>query len=357
MRVLFIFCTADRSEIELSKGLKNRGLDLEVLLDPKDEKISQLADLQIPVHSIRIRNRIDFFAALRIKKIIASGKFDIIYAPTSRGLTSVLLSAGNLQNKIVTYRGTLGHLKIYDPASRLAHLNKRVDAIVCNCRAVHEYLLSKKIPKEKLPIIYKGHQASWYQSQLRTSHAELGVSEDSFLIACLANIRPIKGVRILVEAVQKLNEELKVDLLLIGENKDKQLIPLIKKLGLLDRVHLLGFRTDALSIISACDVSVMPSIDREGVPRAIVESIFKKVPVVCSNVGGLPEIVLNNQTGLVVKAGDPEALSTALKNLQSNADLANKLTSAAYDHISQLLDFETYVENYIELFKALLSTR
>jgi glycosyltransferase involved in cell wall biosynthesis len=355
MKVLFINHTSDRSEVELYLGLKAKGVDISLILDPEDTATEKLRENGIEVTVTKIKNRYDFVFDNLLKKIIKEKNINIIHAPTSRGLASALrVVKGKLYIKLVSYRGTLGHLSRWSLLARQTHLSKRVDAIICNCLAVKSYLVNQGVSEKKLYTIYKGHHVSWYQQGEAYTREDFKIAESAFVVGCIANLRPLKGIDVLVKAISYLKLGRPVVCLLVGENRIAHLTKLIDKLNLNHQIKLLGFRRDISRILPICDVTVMPSVRREGFPRAIVESMSLNVPVICSNIGGMPEIVDDHVNGLVVPANNILALSKALEVMAKDNDFRERAAIACFETVQMKLSVEEYVTKTHNLYLDIL---
>jgi glycosyltransferase involved in cell wall biosynthesis len=183
----------------------------------------------------------------------------------------------------------------------------------------------------------------------------LGLDPDAFVVGCFANIRPLKGVDILVRAVERVREQIPhIRCLLVGDSRHKALERYVDTHELRPHVQFLGFRTDVPAMLPNCDVTVMPSVRREGFPRAIVESYSAAVPVICSRVGGMPEIVLDQQTGLVVGPGDVAELEDALTTVALDRERFRRAGQAGLQRVSSLLSLESYVGETIAAYQSVL---
>jgi glycosyltransferase involved in cell wall biosynthesis len=224
---------------------------------------------------------------------------------------------------IIAYRGTMGNLSRLDPTSWIGCLNPKVAAISCVSRAVAEDVKQHVGSRCIVRAIYKGHEPGWYSDFEPLNDDQFAFAADAFVIGCLANIRPLKGVDILIRAMTLVSP--RAHLLLVGEVRDPSLRPLVRELGLSERVHFVGPQKDPRPWVARFDVSVMPSIRREGFPKAILESMALKKPVIVSDVGGLPEMVDDGQSGFVVPAGSVTLLSEKLALLIENGALRKKM--------------------------------
>ena len=136
--------------------------------------------------------------------------------------------------------------------------------------------------------------------------------------------------------------------------RDSNLQQLVQNLGLESNVHFAGYRKDVNELIKCCDVTVVPSVRREGLARVIIESLSQRVPVIVTDVGGMPEVVIDRQCGLVVPPGDSHALATAINELLSDDAVRKQLGEQGYQYIQNHLSPDQYHSKVYELFRSLL---
>lgn len=350
MRVLIINRISDRPEVGLYSGLKATGTDLELILDPDDPAKGAMTSLEIPVHSWRIKHRFDLSFDAKLRKLLAQKSFECIYAPTSRGVAAVLRVLKDRTTRLVTYRGTLGNLNRFNPLNLLGHLNSRVDAIVCNCQAVKSFLLSQNLPDSKLPVVFKGHEPLWYQSTTKQNRSDFGLPPDAFVVGCITNVRPLKGVQYLAQAAIELSEQIPIRLLIVGSVSDPKLVKFIEQKDQKGIIQLLGFRNDIPELLGLCDLTVLPSVRREGFPRAIVESFSNRIPVICTAVGGMPELVIDGENGLVIPPADAKALAQAMKRMYLEPNFRRVCGQQGYATVLNKLAVVDYVSNMSRVF-------
>ncbi len=355
MKVLIINCVSDRSELALYAGLKQAGVDLELIVDPRESQVAALEALGIPVYVREFTSRLDFSATRFLRNLIDQKKYDLIHAPTSRGIAAAIRADKKRRCRLITYRGTMGNLSYWSLASRLAHLNKRVDSIVCNCQAVRQDLVKLGVPDKKLTVIYKGHDPAWYTEGVQAVAREtLSPNPDDLLLACVANLRSLKGIDILLQALSGLGQAAPWRCLLIGATEGSKMPALAQSLGLGERVQFMGFRQDVPAILASCDLSIMPSVRREGFPRAIVESLSLSVPVICTRLGGMPEIISDHKNGLIVPAGDSGALQQALQYCLDNRSFLKSAGRCGPITIQERFNIKQTINDYLSLYRSLL---
>lgn len=176
-----------------------------------------------------------------------------------------------------------------------------------------------KIPNNKLRVIYNGVNAPaniLSQTGARAKIIALSrrqIPQNDTWLGAIANFYPTKGLDILITALGMLKNELaKVNIVVIGEGPErKNLEKLITKFNLDNNVFLTGTIADADKLLPAFDALILPS-RKEGLPYTLLEAISQNVPVIAAKVGGIPDLLTNNQTGLLVNQGDVNGLAGAI---------------------------------------------
>jgi glycosyltransferase involved in cell wall biosynthesis len=137
---------------------------------------------------------------------------------------------------------------------------------------------------------------------------------------------------------------------LVGEGPDRAGIEAeIRRLGLEGHVLLAGERSDVRALLADSDVFVLSSRS-EGLPVSVLEAMAAELPVVASDVGGLRELVVDGQTGLLVPSGDAQALATALDRLIEDRDLRRTLGAAGRARAEELFDLAAFRRAHVELY-------
>jgi len=180
---------------------------------------------------------------------------------------------------------------------------------------------------------------------------ELGLSGETPVIGAVARLVAVKGLCYLVEAMPAiLGLCPDAHLVLAGDGDQRPTLErLARELGVADRVHLLGFRRDAAAVTAALNVFVLPSLN-EGQGRVLVTAMALGVPIVATQVGGVPEVVEDGCQGLLVPAADPRALGQAVAAVLTRPECAAALGAAGRSR-APLFSSEVMVARHAELYR------
>lgn len=184
-----------------------------------------------------------------------------------------------------------------------------------------------------------------------TKRKELGINEDDRVIGCIGNLRKDKNYPNLIEAFKIVHESMdNVKLIIAGEGqRRKDVEELIRRLGLEEKVLLLGARSDIPEIMKVIDVYCLSSL-REGLPLSLLEAMSAGVPCVGTNVRGIRDVITDGDTGILVPSNEPNKLSQAFLHILGNAGVAQKLANRGREYVIKEHGLETWIQNYEKLF-------
>jgi len=198
---------------------------------------------------------------------------------------------------------------------------------------------------EKIVVIHCGIDPTVFQPRAKPR------SSEQFTIICVASLKDYKGHPYLIEACAQLKAEgVRFRCILVGDGQDRSEIEAqISQLGLSEQVLLLGFqpRNRVNELLSEADVMVLPSIitgtgKKEGIPVALMEALAIELPVVTTAISGIPELIEDGKTGLLVPERDARALAAALLKLYRSSELGSRLAAAGRSKV--LEDFNLYIK-------------
>jgi len=241
------------------------------------------------------------------------------------------------------------------PESLELALDRRVDRAVTGWataanRASDRLAAVRAIPRHRIATVHYGIAAP--EMPAPAAAAELGFGPDALNLACVAAFEPRKGHRILLEAVAAACARgLDVRLALVGVGDELDGVRRrAGELGLGDRVRFLGWRADVDAVLAAADALVLPSLSNECLPYAILEAMGLGLPVIGTDVAGIPEEIDHGSTGIVVAPGDAPALSRAIAELAERPEARAAMGEAAGARLLDAFGRQRMVEETVALW-------
>jgi glycosyltransferase involved in cell wall biosynthesis len=274
----------------------------------------------VPVHRLGLP---DYYpkSILRAARAMVSARADVVH--THGHFAGVV---GRLAARLVGLRAVLHHLHTVDSSLRRRHLRlerllgrvtRRV--LCCSSSVARHAQHDLGLPEPLLELVPNGVEPAPQvaRDDVRLKPFDLRPP----VVGCVASLRPHKGQAVLMRAFACLPESLGGTLVLVGEGPERsRLERLGADLGLVPRLRMPGERLDARLLLAGFDLLVAPSIGREGLGVSVLEGMDAGLPVVASRVGGLPEVVEEGRTGLLVPEDDPAALAAAMTTILSRDD-------------------------------------
>ncbi|MDT4940886.1 MAG: hypothetical protein QOJ34_975 [Pseudonocardiales bacterium] len=217
------------------------------------------------------------------------------------------------------------------------------------------------IPRAAITVIPNGIRDPRVTRDRAQIRKELGLSDEHFLVAAVAVIRPQKRLDRLIEAAALLRDEFPlIRVLIVGAGYPDEAVKLeslVEKRGLGEIVRFLGERSDAADVMAASDIGVITS-DYEGIPLSLLEFMALRRPVVATAVGGIPEVLEGRHAGILVETLTPEAVAAAVKEI---AQLSPAEREAMGDRgrllQQQRFSFAAYLRSVEELYERLVPDR
>jgi glycosyltransferase involved in cell wall biosynthesis len=222
---------------------------------------------------------------------------------------------------------------------------------ICVSEAMRREARSMPLVQGRFQVIHNGISEVPLRARGDARHALAPSLTLPFWIGTIAELHPTKQLDVLIRAFATLEDTVPDSALVImGEGEDRgRLTALIHQLQLTDRILLLGHVSDAPSYLSALDIFALPSRS-ESFGFVLLEAGMATLPVVASNVGGIPEIIENNETGLLVPPGDTNALADALSLLAGDAALRTRLSAAFHAHVLARFSKKETTEKTLALY-------
>lgn len=291
-----------------------------------------------------------------LRGLLEKHQYDFVHAFNSKGLTNAVWALRGFKSKLIAYRGYAGQTHWYDPMMYLKYFHPRVDHIICVSADIATILARNMTGgKNKLSTIPKGHDPTWYAGINPADRAALGFSGEDILVTFLANVRPFKGLTYLLQATHLIPSDLPLRLLLIGKGYEAPAIQKeIAASPFRDRIHVLGFRTDAQAIVAASDGLVQVSTHGEGLSKSVVEAMFLGIAPIISDIPGNAGLAQDGYSGWVVPAKDAAAIARALSDMALHPEQRKIKGNHAREHMHQHFHINETVQQYEALYRQLL---
>jgi glycosyltransferase involved in cell wall biosynthesis len=314
----------------------------------KHQLVTEIEDLGVPVRCVGSRQGVTPMILPRLRRLLAEWDADIVHAHLP--VAGILARLANPVPVVYTEHNLAWS---YRPLTRAANrlTYGRNAAVTAVSRAVADTIAG--YPGPPAAVIPNGVAITLDPEARSRGRAELGLSEDKALVVHVGNIRPGKGHEVLVETAAVLRDRgVEVSIVSIGVEKNSgdllRLRAQVSDAGLDDKVHFLGRRADALTFIAAADVYMNPA-EIEGLPVTILEAMALGRPVIATAVGGIPTVVRDGVTGLLVDPGRPDRLADAVTRLLKDPTEAQRLAQAG----SRLVAAEYGLESMVRAFEGI----
>ena len=288
-------------------------------------------------------NNIKAFFALR--KLIKREQYDIIHCHTPSGGVLARLAAIGTKKKGCRVMYTAHGFHFFKSAPMLNWLIYCPIEWVCSFFTdtlitinKEDYAFAKKHMHAKeieyVPGVGINTQKFNVCCDTAEKRASLGLPDDATLLLSVGELSTRKNHRVIIEALAKLNDE-NVHYLIVGRgDKKEELEALANSLGLGNRVHLLGFRSDIPELCHTADIFCFPSI-HEGLPVALMEAMASGLPCVASDIRGNTDLIENGKNGFLCKHTDVEAFAEKIKELITNLILRHKIAQDASEVVKK----------------------
>ena len=361
----------------VAEGMKKKGVETSFLLPREHGNVNILAHEQgICVDQITmprpnprkpLRNLLWLFMlpvnTLQICKIIRRDAIDIVHL---NGLISLpgLFAAKFCRIPVVWHLAATDVypqwlVYLFRPAL------KKATVVICIAERVKAYFLGQDCKDFSSRVIFEPVDITILNDAEKKTHSqyirdELGIGKDAFLVTTVANISPRKGIIDAIEAMGRLAKTYnEIHYLVVGEILSSQKVYFTKLKeaidlhGLQKKVTFAGRRSDIGNVLTETNAFLLPSLS-EGTPISILEAMALKVPVIASNIGGIPEQIENGITGLLVKPQSPQEIATAISRLMNDPDFTKTATNKAYKVVQNKFSLIKFLNDFSNLLDEII---
>ena len=350
----------------LKELLKSDKLSLEVCFGMGEGTIAeQIQKRGIRTYCLGMRNGLDLLNATKLIRVIRQGDYDIIHSHGSQLLLSLMIALARPFVTILTEHGSImvkeqGRKKL----ERYFHIwmSRYVDCYTAVSQAIKQMLMAKHhVSSGKIRVIYNATDLDRFcplAVSLIEQRKKLEIPSDSAVIGTVSRLVPEHGIDHFILAASRILKHYPSCLFMIVGNGEirSELEEQTKKLRISDKVIFLGKREDVPELLSVMDVFVVPSV-REALSVAAIEAMAMEKPIVAYAVGGIPEVVVHKETGLLIERRAPELLAEGIVSLLKDRDERIKMSKAGRKRVTEHFNIQKIAKQYMNLYLRMFDQR
>ncbi len=356
---------AERHLLLLLAGLRQRGIDAQLIMlversQPMEEMLQEAQEREVPIRRLRIHRDYDLSLVWRIRRLLREIQPDIVHthlvhadlfgylAAKAAGVQRVISSRHN--DDAFRYRGNWRWIH--------RRLWRMIDAGIAISAAIKAFASEiEGAPPEKITVVHYGIPHNWLSDEVIEAsrhrfRRELGLAEDAQLLGMVCRLVEQKGIPYAMEALRRIQaDQPEAHLVIVGDGeKAAELKRLAGMLNIGERVHWLGWRSDAAELMTAFDLLLLPSL-WEGFGLVLLEAMSRRLPVIASRVSAIPEVVSHGETGILVPARDVDALAEAINNLLDDRALRKHMGLLGAARVEEHFSLERMVDGTIAVYQ------
>ncbi len=308
---------------------------------------------------------LDVLALRGLTRKLKAGDYDIVHTHTSKAgiLGRLAAERAGIPHVVHTPHGNVFHGYFNGPLTRLfvwmeRHAARRTDRIIeLTAGGIEEHLAEGIGQRDQYCVIFSGIDTTPYaeaRALREQTRAQLGAGPDEILIGAVGRLEPVKGFTYFVAMAQLLKAtKSPLRFFLVGEGALRPALEAqAAEAGV--TIDFLGLRDDIPNLMAAFDMLVVPSIN-EGMGRVILEAGAAETPVVASRVGGIPDVVDEDETGMLVPPRSPEALAEAVTSLVASPERRKLMGATAHAKVVPHYSLTRMVQRIETVYEELLN--
>ncbi len=338
-------------------GMRARGHRIWLATRPSCRIAGEAAAAGIPVVTLPFSGKFHPTTILGLRRLIRREGIDIVNTHSGMDSWSGGLAAKWAGVGLVRTR----HINNPIKRNRLNFVHYLPDRIVACGEEMRRHLVDGRgFPVAQVVSIPTGIDFARFQPGRPRSdvRASLGIADSDWAVLMVGIIRSVKRHEVALEAVARALPEIpNLRLLLVGDGpRSEAMQQLAEQLGIAGQVRFLGHRDDIPDLLEAADAFLLTSRS-EGVPQAVTQALGCGLPVVATRVGGVPELIIQEHTGLLAEAEDVAGIAAALTRLSQDPALAARLGAAGRVHVLRHFSLDAMLDATEQLFSDIRRAR
>jgi len=338
-----------RQVLFLARALKARGRPFRLVCQPASPLHEKAAAEGLPVLPLRMRSELDLRAILKLARAMKRDGCRLAHFHDAHAVAvgKAAAALAKVPLRIISRR-------VDFPIKSRSKYVKDIDAVIAISDEVKRILVKGGVPARLVDVVPSGVDFAPFRDVADRGflRRELRFRPDDFLVGIVAQLEDHKGHRYLIEATRIIKEETpRIKLIVVGSGSlELELSRQVQDLGVEDLVFFLGFREDVPRILASLDLFVLSS-HMEGLGSSIMDAMAAKLPVVATRAGGIPEIVVHRETGLLVPPRSPSALAEAVLKLYKDRKLAAAMGEKGFQVVHETFSAEAMAERIVGIYE------
>ena len=352
---------AEQLLLELLRHINRQRFDLYVIFLREPGILGkEILQLGFPVSTGTIRSRFDLSGVSRLTRLLKDFQTDVVFLINHLNTLFFGVLAGRLAGVRTIINWENETFKKY-PFHHLTMLGRRIlhlgiDHVVAAAMGHGDYIaIEEKIPCSKIRVIYNGVDPQRFQSHLSPEEARsrLGIPYQSPVVSIVAALRPDKAHHVFLQAARMVVDAIpEAHFLVIGDGPQ---MPYLKTLAidlnLEKQVHFLGFQRRLGDIFAAVDINCLSSYpQQETLSVAAIEAMSAGIPIICTDVGFMNEIVIPDETGFLVPVDDPGGLAEKIIHVLKNTAQKQYMSHQCKKRVLDTLSVHQMARSFEDLF-------
>lgn len=344
-----------RQAFFLARELGNAGYPFTLVVQPDSPLQAKASEAGLPVLPLAMRSEADFWAVHRLARAMRRARCRLAHFHDAHGaaLGSRAASRARVPIRVVSRRVD------FPVRSRRKYI-KGIDAVIAISDGVRQVLVKGGIPERLIEVVPSGIDFAPFREVRERDflRKEFGFGPEDYLVGIVAQLEDHKGHQDLIEAARILKGQApRLRLVIVGEGSLRlQLDRQARDLHVDDVVYFLGFREDVPRILASLDLFVLSS-RMEGLGSSIMDAMASRLPVVATQAGGIPEVVLHRETGLLVPPHDPQALAQSILKLYLDRALAARLAQRGFEVVHERFSAEAMARRIVGIYERIASEK
>lgn len=341
-----------------SKEFIKRGYGVTIAAQPNSQLLKRANKHKVPTIPLKMNKGLNFIAIIKLVHYIKINSIDVIHTHSS-----VDSRTGGIAGKIAGIKVVRSrHISVPVSKSFFTWFQyaKLANKLITSGEFIREKLINEnKIQPGRIASAPAGVDETHFHfdAEVENISEKFKLKDEYFIVGMVSVIRSWKGHEYVIRAMPNLIKKIpNVHLLIVGDGPIKnQVIDLIRKLSLEKHITLTGHQANPVPFYKVMDTVILPSYAGEATSQTLPQAMLMKIPVVSTDVGGLPEVVIHKKTGLVVRPKNSSDICNSIFEIYSNKKLRGLMIKNAEKHALENFTFKKMVDTtenvYLELLK------